>query len=259
VNHDLSYSEKGRVWADYLERVNKTIVSFAPINQACEDTIKLMIFINSGIFDAIKIQWGKRKLPNHQVFVSIYYKRNITYLQSSHALACIGFLHPSSNLNRTVFETLLRGYLFIVEPKEADEYFRVIGTKEEESYNIKKGPRYLREELYSPKMRENHKKLYKLLCISAHPDIKGAEIDYPKYLPNRIRENLMVISFLMYGNIQMMAECFFDFLTPNTRAIVKNALENIANNVGSIPLFESDREPYASKLRLKKGNFLKVL
>jgi hypothetical protein len=255
----LSYLENGRVWVDYLNRVSRTITAFAIINQTCEDTVKLMLLINSGILEAVKVKWGKRELPNHQVFVSIYYKRNIIYLQSSHALACIGFLHPSSNLNRTVFETLLRGYLFIVDPKEADEYFRVIGTKEEDSYFFTKGMSYLRGKLYAPPESDSLKKLYKELCVSAHANIKGAAVDYPVYRLHRIDDSLRIILYLMYSNIQMMAECFFDFLDADTKTYIKTAMENISFDVRRVPLFEPNREPYATKLKLKKGNFLTAL
>jgi hypothetical protein len=255
----LSYSEHGRVWEDYLERVNRTIKSLALMNQICENTIKGMWFINSGIFDMVKVHWGKRELPNYQVFVSVFYKRNTIYLQSSHALSCIGFIDPSSNLNRTTYETLMRGYLFTVEPKEAEEYFKVIGTKEEESYQFKKGASFLRKKLYTDTTSEKHKNLYKMLCISAHPDIKGAARDYPEYLSNRIENNLKMILCLIYGTIQMMAECFTNFLDMKTKAVIKGSMEDIASTLGSVPLFEPDKEPYSSRIKFKRGNFLTVL
>jgi len=255
----LSHLEPGRVWADYLERIDQTIAVFAPLNQICEDRIKAMWLINSGVFEVVKTSWGKRKLPNYQIFVSVFYKRNIIYLQSSHALTCIGFIDPSLNLNRTVFETLLRGYLFIVEKNEADQYFRVLGTKEEESYKFKKGVSYIRKKLYTPQTSEGHKRLYKLLCVSAHPDIKGTARDYPEYISNRIEQNFKMTLSLIYGNIQMMAECFTDFLDSKTKAIIIDTMETIASTLKAVPLFEPDRRSYSSKIRLKRGNFLKVL
>jgi len=247
------------VWEDYLDRVNRTITSFANINQICEDTIKSMMLLYSEVFETVKTFWGTRKLPNYQVFVSIYYERNVIYLQSSHLLACIGFIDPSSNLNRTVYETLLRGYLFIVEPKEADEYFQVIRTEKEESYRFRKGVKNIRERLYSPKTGKQHKDFYRQLCISAHADIKGAARDYPEYLSDRIEDNLSIILCLMYGNIQMMSECFFDFLNPQARKIIKPSMERIATTLNNVPLFEPDADSYSSRINLKHGNFLKVL
>jgi hypothetical protein len=175
----------------------------------------------------------------------------------------MGFVDPSSNLNRTVFETLLRGYLFIVKHEEADEYYRAIGsalkTGRDESYTPRRGMKYLRENLYTPTVSEKHKELYKILCISSHADTKGTALNYPKYLPNLIGDNLNMILSLMYGNIQMMAEGFFNFLNTETKAIIKNAMEDIAFDVGSIPLFEPDKPQFSSKLKLKNGNFLDAL
>jgi hypothetical protein len=255
----LSYSQPERVWKDYLERVDKTIASFASYNQACENAIKAMWLINGRIFKTVLSRWGKKVLPYHQVFVSVYYKRNIVYLQSSHALVSIGFIDPSSNLNRTVYETILRGYLFIVEQKEAEEYFQVIGTKEEDSYFFKKGMSYIRNKLYEPKIRQSQKKLYKMLCTSAHADIKGANLDYPKYLANRIEDNLRIILSLIYANIQMMVECFIDYLDSKTRIIIKDSMEEIASTILSVPLFEPNQLVHQSKIHLKSGNFLNVL
>jgi hypothetical protein len=254
----MSHLERGRVWEDYLERVNKTIKSLESLNQACEDTIKSMWLINSGIFETLKVRWGKKVLPNHQIFVSIYFKRNIAYLQSSHVLASIGFIDPSSNLNRTIYETILRGYLFIVEPNEANEYFQAIGTKEEESYFFNKGMKYVREKLYEPKARQIHRNLYKILCTSAHAGIKGANLDYPKYSANRIQDNLKMILSLTYANIQMMAECFIDYLD-STKTLTRMSMETIASVLGSVPQFEPNQVVYRTKIQLKDGNFLNIL
>jgi len=253
----LSYSEHGELWKDYLNRVNKTRTSFANINHICEDTILSMMQIYSAIFESVETSLGTRKLPNYQAFVSIYYKRNVTYLQSSHILACIGFIDPSSNLNRTVYETILRGYLFIAEPKEADGYSQAIRTEKEESRQFRKSMKYIRETLYSPKTREQHEYFYKQLCISAHADIKGAALDYPEYRPDRIEGNLSIILHLMYGDIQMLSECFFNLLNSQARKIIKPSMERIATTLKYVPLFEPDKDPYASRINLKRGNFRK--
>jgi hypothetical protein len=158
-----------------------------------------------------------------------------------------------------VYEALLRGYLFTVEPKEADEYFQVIKTEKEELYRSKKGLGYIRRKLYLPKTEKEQKNFYSQLCISAHADIKGAALDYPNYLPDRIENDLYVILCLMYGNIQMMSECFFDFLNLNARRLIKLSMERIATNLSEVPLFEPDANSYSSRIKLKHGNFLKVL
>jgi hypothetical protein len=146
-----------------------------------------------------------------------------------------------------------------VEPKEADEYFEVIKTEKEELYRFKKGLGYSRKKLYLPKTETQQKYFYRQLCISAHADIKGSALEYPKYLPKLIESNLYVILCLMYGNIQMMSECFFDFLNPNARKLIKLSMERIATNLHNVPLFEPDANSYSSRIKLKHGNFLEVL
>lgn len=256
---DMSYSDIGRFWKYYLDRASRTIESFANINKTCEDTIESMILIYSEIFKTVETTWGKRKLPNAQVFVLIYYQRNIVYLQSSHLLACIGFINPSANLNRTVCESLQRGYLFTVQAEEADEYYQAIEKEKEDLYFRQKGPSYIRRKIYLPETEKQEKDFYGQLCISAHADVKGAGRDYPQYLPDRIKDDLSVILSLMYGNIQMMAECFFNFLNPNAKKLIKQSMERIATALKSVPLFEPDANIYSSRIRLKHGNFMGVL
>ncbi len=171
-----------------------------------------MMLIHSEIFKTVETSLGKKKLPNPQVFVSIYYQRNIIYLQSSHILTCIGFINPSANLNRTICETLQRGYLFTVEPKEADDYYQVLEQEKEHLYHVQKGPSYIRRKIYSPETEKQEKDFYGQLCISAHADIKGAALDYPKYLPNRIEDNLSVI---LYNCAEKYTYKFGDFISAN--------------------------------------------
>ena len=255
----LTYAEKGRVWADYLAKVDKTITLFESANQICEDTVKCMWLFDSRIWESVKSRWGRKKLPNHQVFVSIFYRRNIVYLQSAHALASIGFINPSSSLCRTVFESIMRGYLFVVEPEEADEYFEAINTPYEETYNIKKRVSKLRKKLYSEEMSEAQGNFYKELCVSSHPHVRGTLKDYPQYHQTQIRDVLNSILLLMYGNIELMTECFINYLDAETKEAVKQTLKKIADCVSFTPLFEPDKENYSSKLLLKKGNFLSAL
>lgn len=255
----MSYCEQGRVWVDYLGNVDKTINRLAVINQTCEDTIKMMYLIDAKILDSVIKQWGRNKLPNDQVFVSVYYKRNISYLQSAYILASIGFISPSSNLSRTVFETLLREYLFIVDKQEADEYYQVIGTERKDLFNIRKGVKYLREKLYSDNRNQTLKKLYSLLCASSHPSIKGANLDFPNYSVPRIDDTIKSILLLMYGNIEVLAESFYSFLDNTSKPIIKTALENIAFDTRHALTLEPDKEPYASLIKLKNGNFNQVL
>lgn len=159
------------VWAAYLERRKKTAEIFKSLNQECEFVFKPMWLLNNELGEVFR-QRGKQLSPQ-QTFISIYYKRNIVYLHSAHILASMGFLDPCTSLLRTIYETILKGYLFIVRNEEAEEYYRVLGTENEVKYQKKRGASYLRRELYTSETQETHRLLYKELCIPAHPDIKG--------------------------------------------------------------------------------------
>jgi len=175
----------------------------------------------------------------------------------------MGFSHPSICLQRTVYETILKGYLFIVNPEEADLYYSKLQTNEEEKFLKKRrfyGHSYLVNELFEPKTKHKHRRLYKELCISAHAEIKGTLLDFPRYTEKEIGDRLKMFLSLAYGNIQMVAEDFLYLLDAPLKRITKGILEKIVESLErQVPLFEPDRDVYSSKLRLKKGNFMDVL
>lgn len=255
----MSYLEKGRVWQDYLLYVDRSINRLAIVNQGCEDAINSMKQIDEKVYADVIKNWGYKQLPNERVFAMVFYKRNMSYLQSAYILASIGFVGPSSNVTRTAFETLLRHYLFIVEKQEAAEYFQVIGTPQEYKYHREKGMSYMRQKLYSAERGKVLKELYSILCTFSHPDIKGSNLDYPNYTIKQVEDILRTILYQIYGNIEAFAESFYSLLEVPSKELIKQALENISFDNGHVPTIEPDVEPYASQIRLKNGNFLQVL
>ena len=253
----MSFSD---VWEVYFERVIETIKTFKTLNESCETVFKSMWIIYGKIGEIVK---KKGVLPPCQQFVSIYFRRNIVYLQSAHILACMGFSCPSMNLQRTVYETILRGYLFIVNHKEANLYHSSLRTEKEEDFLRKKrfyGHSFLREELFEPEKRKKHKEIYRELCISSHAEFKGLLVDFPTYDEKQVKDKLKVILSLAYGNIQMMTEGFFDLLDSDLKNVVKTMLQNIVESLeNQVPIFEPDRKTYSSKIKLKDGNFMKIL
>ena len=210
-----------------------------------------------------KVREKGEVLPPSHAFVSAYFRRNMVYLHSSYILGSMGFSHPSISLQRTVYETILRSYLFIVNPKEANLYYSKLQTDEEEKFLRKRrfyGHSYLINELFKPKTKDKHRTFYKKLSISAHAEIKGIFLDFPDYREKEIEDRLRTILSLAYGNIQMMAEEFLDLLDIALKRIIKEVLKEIVESLErKIPLFEPDKDVYFSKLRLKKGNFMDVL
>jgi hypothetical protein len=187
----------------------------------------------------------------------------VIFLNASYILGAIGFYNPSRNVQRTVYETILRGYYFLVEPQEADLYYSALGTDQEKSFLARRsyyGHKFLRRKLFKDDTIEIHKKLYYLFCISAHAEIKGLLRDFPEYNEESIEDRLKLVLSLAFGNIQMVTELFLDSLNQNLKDFVREVLKEIVIILGKqIPLFEPDKEKYQSKLRLKNGNFMDIL
>ena len=208
--------------------------------------------------------WGPKELPPFQQFVSIYFSRNITYLQSAYLLAVGALCGPSRDLQRTVFETILRGYLFIVDHKEADLMYKYVEKKlgKQEMVTLRKRNlwpfNFLVKRLYSRETRKQHRKVFEELSRFSHPSIVGAFKDL-NYSKSEVEDCLNIILCLVYGNIQMLSEGFFDFLEPSLRKTVKETLLEIADAQGIVALFEPDQKQWSPKIKLKKGNFMHTL
>lgn len=247
-------------WDYWLSQAKKTKEGLQALDELCETALKTMWQIDKRLGDSAKKR-GK-VLPPNQSFVWAYFRRNIAYLHSAHILACLGFISPSESLLRTVYETILRSYLFIVSPTEAEQYYSVLKTDNEESFLRKKRYytfSYLEKELFKSETAEIHRKFYSKLCESAHADIKGALVDFPNASKSEIEDKLNVLAMLSYGNVQMISECFLELFDEGLRKDARGILFGIANTVGEIPQFEPDKDDYASSLRLKGGNFLEIL
>jgi len=247
-------------WNFYNERARTVKNDFEILNGLCETGFKSMWFIEQRLGEILKARG--MKLPPFQSFVWAYFRRNILYLQSAHAILCIGFYSPSKNLQRTVYETILRGYLFLADHEEADSYYSNLGTNKEEQFMYRRkhyGHSFLVKKLYGPDSRDKHRLLYRELCISSHAELKGLLLDFPKYHRNSTEDLLKMLLSFMYGNIQMLGEDFLDLLDSGLKNIMRTILKEIAETLKNIPLFEPNNSLYSSKIKLKKGNFLEIL
>ena len=171
--------------------------------------------------------------------------RNIAYLRSAYLLSCGAFCGPSRDVQRTVYETILRGYLFIVDQKEANLMYKFIdGTIESNARDALRKRKfwpfeYLINRLYIESTRKSHKKLFEELSRSSHPSIKGAYYDLV-YNESEVKDCLNTILSFGYGNIQMMAEGFINFLNSTLKGKVRESLLQISDTLGERPLFEPD-------------------
>lgn len=245
-------------WGHWFERARKTKEELGALDELCETALKTMWQIDRKLGDSARKR-GEILLPN-QAFVWGYFRRNITYLHSAHILACLGFISPTENLLRTVYETVLRSYLFIVSPTEAEQYYSVLGTGKEEDFRQKHfGFKILKKELFKPDTAEVHTKFYRKLCESAHPGIKGTLKDFPSASKNQIEDKLKLLAMLSYGNVEMLTECFLELFDDSLKKDARAILFGIVNTIQEISQFEPDKDAYARTLRLKGRDFLEIL
>jgi len=248
-------------WEFYLERVGETTAKLKALTERCEVIIKSMWLIENRLGQDLAKR-GEDLSPSES-FILAYFRRNIVYLQSAYILTSIGFVHPSRCLQRVVYETILRGYFFIVNPKEAENYYSHLRTEKEEEFLGKRkryGHSFLCKKLFQPKTQINHRTLYKELCVSSHAEIKGLLVDFPIYDEKAVEDKLKMILSLSYGNIQMIAEEFLELFDSSLKKIMKIALKEIIDGIErQVPLFEPDTITFSSKIRFKSGNFMMIL
>lgn len=240
----------------------RTINTFPELTRVCSDALASMWSMKKELGAILKTKWGDKELPSYQQFVSIYFFRNMVYLRGAYLLACEGSCGPSSDLQRTAYETILRSYLFMVDKSEADLLYSYLEGNAKARKILRKRNFYpinfLRSELYAPSSRKLHKKIFEELSRFSHPTIQGAMLDL-QYSSKNVEGSLKMILALTYGTVQMLVEGFFDLLDARLKATAKETLEKIADFLKVVPLFEPNQERWSSKIKLKRGNFLAVL
>ena len=247
----MPYSE---FWNNYLERVERTEKNFKKLNDSCLVTLKTLWKIDIDLWKILRKR--NQQLPPNQTFVSIYYRRNMFYLYSAHALACMGFCDPSMNIQRTVYESILRGYYFLLFESEAKDYMNAYDTENEIECIRKLSHGTLISKLFKDETKTQFKKVYKMLCRFSHPDVRGTLRDFPNYDEKYVEDRLKFVLSLAYGNIQMLAEGFFDLLDKNLKKIIRAIMfEIIVTLDREIPNFTPDKRNLLPKIRLKHGNF----
>jgi len=110
---------KEPIW-DKIEKNEAETIAMCPIIDDVEVVLQNMwtsVALSESIFEKTKPQ------RSSELFIMTYYLRNITYLVGSYQLAKQGYVIPSHNLQRTIIETLVKGYLFIVEEDISDLNF----------------------------------------------------------------------------------------------------------------------------------------
>jgi hypothetical protein len=117
---------------------------------------------------------------------------------------------------------------------------------------------FMARTLYTEKTRKQHARLFGDLSRFSHASIRGAFKDF-EYSSPEVEDCLNVVLSLAYGNVQMVSEGFFGFLDPSLKNVIRKTLFEIADFQGEIGLFEPDKEGQSQKIKLAKGNFMKIL
>jgi hypothetical protein len=252
-------------WMFHSQRLEATEKKYPKLNQLCLNSLDSMWKINQECGRRVTARSRGTQIPAVEQCVSIYYQRNITYLRAAYLLASVSLTEPTANVLRTIYETILRGYFFIVRNDEADLMCAKIEQKisNEDKDRLRKRKywpfRFLIGELYTEKTKKSAKLLFEdFLSRSSHPSVRSAMVDF-NYSGESVNDKLNLITMLSYGNIQMLAECFFDYFTDELKLLIKNSLFNIADFYKEVPVFEPDKPLFFDKIRLRNGNFMELL
>ncbi len=106
------------IWTYYEDR--KKRIDILQEIDVIEKVLQEMWFSCNVISDILK---DRTINSSTELFIGTYFMRNITYLYSAYECARIGNTMPSYNLQRTVLETIIKGYVFIVDEDIADRCY----------------------------------------------------------------------------------------------------------------------------------------
>jgi len=106
---------------DILQQYKKdTETIFPEYIQTIETSLSYSWLLQGRI---MKLLSNTGELPPYKQFINVYYLRNIHYLTSAFNSAIINQCSSSRDLQRTIFETIVRGYLMIVDNSVANKMY----------------------------------------------------------------------------------------------------------------------------------------
>lgn len=140
---------KTEIW-DLLEKkkdISKN--SVADYMNICEIILNNMWLLNDRIYKEIGVD---APLDPYKRFILVFYWRNLLYLLSAYLLAIRNLCSASRDIQRTVLETIVRGYLYIVNDCIAEKMyiytFYNISDKIDTDFRIEKEINTLKSLLY---------------------------------------------------------------------------------------------------------------
>jgi len=244
----------------FRTRVERTRANFPSLVKVCSEVIAFQWKIRN-LFSMRVKEPGSGESPPHQQFIMIYFARNAIYLRAAFTLAQEGSTSPCYDVLRTVFETILRGYLFALAPDEAKlmyGYIKNALTSEQQKdlkrkaffnfdYNLKR--------LWDDKDIDKINQVYRQLCRFSHPSVLGAELDW-RYSKNSVKDCLRMTSSLSFGNIQVLMEGFPEYIKGEARDICRDALVMVRNKLGFSPLFTPSSSEFQPRMEIQPSDII---
>jgi len=248
------------IQTDFRTRVERTRANFPSLVKVCSEVIAFQWKIRNLFGMRVKKPGSGESLP-HQQFIMIYFARNAIYLRAAFALAQEGSTSPCYDLLRTVFETIVRGYLFALAPDEAKlmyGYIKNALTSEQQKDLKRKGFfdfDYNLKRLWDDKDGDKINEVYRQLCRFSHPSVLGAELDW-RYSKDSVKDCLRMTSSLSFGNIQVLMEAFPDHIKGKARDICRDALVMVRNELRFSPLFTPSSSEFQPRMEIQESDII---
>jgi hypothetical protein len=234
------------VWEFYDDLRDKVTEENIEAISNCEIVFEEIWDLFNQIIDEINLetqQYGL--LEADEQFVYLYFIRNVAYLLSSYKLHSQGLMNPARNLQRTVYEQILRSHLFIKYPDEAQLLYNFVeseeGSNEKEEYGkeIRKFPRsywsvtrYMLPKLYDDESIQAQKTFYDIASRYSHPHFESLHTDFG--VIENMEDDLKVLLLFSFSAIEVFHLLFKKKLTSSLNSKVDTLLTLIGSYVGQI-------------------------
>jgi len=230
------------VWEFYEEKKQRIEEKFPDICNICEQTLENIWLIYIKLKEELNRngeEYGE--LPPVEQMNLLLSIRNIPYLISAFILAEKGLVSPSRNILRTVYEQILRIYLFLEFPDDASLWYNYWNNPDEFENDMKRKMwmkhKYMIDKLYKDSKKESVKEFYKNISRYAHPNIRSIWSDYANI--KEVEDTLNGLLGSVFETVKLLQKTFGPKLSPE----LMNACEDIKRQIGEYLVEIFDLEP----------------
>ncbi|MEW6723270.1 MAG: hypothetical protein AB1324_08455 [Candidatus Micrarchaeota archaeon] len=203
---------------------------FAPECRAAEESISLSF---SSYFSLAESSAGF--LDGRSGRLAAFFYRNCVYLSAAYRMARMGMLDPAGNNLRTVFETIIWQYAYLLDDGMYGNFLEISSLEEEKMRSVREGKWSNTKERALENLRRKYsfqkmmKKLYSkeafekffisqywAMCQKSHSSLIGVNLNTPNMHgtttiqkgPDEIREMLRAILYLLAENLVCFMNVF---------------------------------------------------